>query len=230
MSTAASEHCALHQHLPYDANVVSVKTSPHDTDSEKRKEEKLNVKRQGISSTTCVDERKCDTNEAEKISEQAAFEIKGSDAARLSGYTESEEIRLQQHSTARQTAKPFLKRLRRAKGCMHVGGIYKLPEVCSLSPSLLLPYSSCPFSSSSFPQLCHINMNVGLRGPTSCSPNVCLICSSVAMVTDAPVFLPSSRVGDKRERLAVSGDTVHSVEIQSQHLAVPRKKIGLHGL
>lgn len=54
-----------------------------------------------------------------------------------------------------------------------------------LSPFLL-------FSSSAFPQFCHINMNLGLqrfRVPQAAACAVCLVYSSVTMVTDAWVFL-----------------------------------------
>ena len=61
-----------------------------------------------------------------------------------------------------------------------------------LLPLLLPPPPFLLFSSSPFPQFCHINMNLGLRGfrvPQAAACYVCLVYSSVTMVTDAWVFL-----------------------------------------
>lgn len=58
--------------------------------------------------------------------------------------------------------------------------------------SLLPPSPFLLFSSSPFPQFCHINMNLGLQGfrvPQAAACYVCLVYSSVTMVTDAWVFL-----------------------------------------
>lgn len=57
---------------------------------------------------------------------------------------------------------------------------------------LLPPTPLLSFSSSSFPQFCHINKNSGPKGfrvPQAAVCYVCLVYSSVTMVTDTWVFL-----------------------------------------
>lgn len=67
-------------------------------------------------------------------------------------------------------------------------GVQSVPPLLLSSPAPSLLFSSPPF-----PQFCHINMNLGLqrfRVPQAAALHVCLIYSSVAMETDAWVFLP----------------------------------------
>ncbi len=78
-------------------------------------------------------------------------------------------------------------------GSMSLSLLVSRSAVCLfLLSSLLPPTPFLSFSSSPFPQFCHINMNLGLQGfrvPQAAACYVCLVYCSVTMVTDAWVFL-----------------------------------------
>lgn len=93
-----------------------------------------------------------------------------------------------------QVSRTVKSQARNCWGPMSLSLVLSRSAVCLLLllPLLLPPPPFLLFSSSPFPQFCHINMNLGLRGfrvPQAASCYVCLVYSSVTMVTDAWVFL-----------------------------------------
>ena len=93
-----------------------------------------------------------------------------------------------------QVSRTVKSQRRNCWGPMSLSLVLSRSAVCLLLllPLLLPPPPFLLFSSSPFPQFCHINMNLGLRGfrvPQAAACYVCLVYSSVTMVTDAWVFL-----------------------------------------